>query len=89
MTVDENTLLSIAWGLLAAIAAGIIGVGRYLYACLTRQERRIANIERDMVSREEHSRVTTEVYTKIDAGFSNISSQLNTLYGILIEKLPK
>jgi hypothetical protein len=74
---------------MAGVGAAIVGGVRLLFTKIDSHDQRIADLERDTVLKEDHNKDLSEVYSKIDAGFSQVGTRLDNLYTLLLEKLPK
>ncbi|WP_019865145.1 hypothetical protein [Methylovulum miyakonense] len=89
MTLDDDTLWGWAGTVLVVLGTIVLAGIKMALNKLESHDTRIAVLERDTVHKEQHNRDISEIYTKIDNGFSHVGQRLDGLFNLLIDKLPK
>jgi len=86
LQIPEGQVIDWVWGALSALGAALMGGVSMLLHKIGAHGKRITDIERDMVGREDHDKALADVYRKIDDGFKYVAERLDRLYELLTHR---
>ena len=82
---SDDSFISWVGGLVAFISTCAVGTAKWFIGRFDCHNERIAKIEREYVSKEDHDADLQEIYKKMDDGFNNLHRRFDELMKCMIK----